>query len=86
MPIIVIERKGALEAIGDSKDLLAKTWGKQIVSGLGYGLIGFLLTIPAIAVLIVAFVGVLASQRRHAGGWGTLAVAAVLYLVGARAS
>jgi hypothetical protein len=81
VPIIVIERKGALEAVGDSKDLLAKTWGKQLISGLGYGLIGFLLTIPAIAVLIAAFVGVLASHGSHAGGWGTLAVAAILYLV-----
>ena len=82
VPIIVIERKGALASVESSKDLLAKTWGKQIVSGLGYGLIGFLLTIPAIAVLIAAFVGVLASQGSHAGGWGTLAVAAILYLVG----
>ena len=82
VPIIVIERKGALASVESSKNLLAKTWGKQIVSGLGYGLIGFLLTIPAIAVLIAAFVGVLASQGSHAGGWGTLAVAAILYLVG----
>jgi len=82
VPIIVVERKGAVEAVGDSKDLLAQTWGKQLISGLGYGLIGFLLTIPAIAVLIAAFVGVLASHGSHAGGWGTLAVAAVLYLVG----
>ena len=82
VPIIVIERKGALASVEGSKDLLAKTWGKQIVSGLGYGLIGFLLTIPAIAVLIAAFVGVLASHGGHAGGWGTLAVAAILYLVG----
>ena len=50
--MIVIERKGAIEAIGASKDLLAKTWGKQIVSGLGYGLIGFLLTIPAIMIVV----------------------------------
>ena len=81
VPIIVIERKGALESVGSSKDLLAKTWGKQIVSGLGYGLIGFLLTIPAIAVLIAAFVGWLASDGSYVGGWGTLAVAAMLYLV-----
>jgi hypothetical protein len=81
VPIIVVERKGALEAVGDSKDLLARTWGKQLVSGLGYGLIGFLLTIPAIAILIAAFVGWLASNGGYAGGWGTLAVAAVLYLV-----
>jgi uncharacterized membrane protein len=81
VPIIVVERKGALEAVGDSKDLLARTWGKQLVSGLGYGLIGFLLTMPAVAILVAAFVGWLASNGGYAGGWGTLALAAVLYLV-----
>ena len=81
VPIIVVERKGALEAVGGSKDLLARTWGKQIVSGLGYGLIGFLLTVPAIAIIVAAFVGWLASDGGYIGGWGTLAVAAMLYLV-----
>lgn len=81
VPIIVVERKGALEAVGGSKDLLARTWGKQLVSGLGYGLIGFLLTIPAVAIIVAAFVGWLASDGGFIGGWGTLAVAAMLYLV-----
>jgi hypothetical protein len=82
VPIIVIERKGALDAVGGSKDLLAKTWGKQIVSGLGYGLIGFLLTMPAIVVILLAIGGLVVSQGQHAGGWGSLAVLALLYLVG----
>lgn len=81
VPAIVIERKGAMEAIGSSKDLLAKTWGKQIVSGLGYGILGFLLIIPAIVVIILAIVGVAASGGQHAGGFGALAVLAVLYLI-----
>jgi hypothetical protein len=80
VPLIVVERKGAFEAIGGSKDLLASTWGKQIVSGLGYGLIGFLLTLPAIVVIGLAVFGLAASQGHHAGGWGSLAVVAVLYL------
>ncbi len=87
VPLIVIERKGAIEAIGASKDLLARTWGKQIVSGLGYGLIGFLLTIPAIVVIVIAIVGVVSSGVHDAGllyvgGFGLLAQAAVLYLIG----
>jgi hypothetical protein len=82
VPIIIIERKGAFDAIGSSKDLLAKTWGKQIVSGLGYGIIGFLLTIPAIIVFIIAIVAVAGSQGQHVGSMGTLAVLAVLYLIG----
>ena len=82
VPIIVIERKGAFDAVGGSKDLLAKTWGKQIVSGLGYGIIGFLLTIPAIIVFIVAIVAVAGSQGQHVGSMGILAVVAAFYLIG----
>jgi len=82
VPFIVVERQNAFDAIGSSKDLLGRTWGKQIVSGLGYGLIGFLLTVPAIAVIVLAIVGLAASQGMHAGGWGSLAVVALLYLVG----
>ncbi len=81
VPIIVVERKGAFEAVGDSKDLLARTWGKQIVSGLGYGLIGFLLTIPAVIAIFAAIVGVGVSHGSFVGGWATLAVAAALYLI-----
>lgn len=81
VPLIVIERKGAIEAIGASKDLLGKTWGKQIVSGLGYGLIGFLLTVPAVVVVLFAIFGAIASDFRQLGGFGLLAVAAVLYLI-----
>jgi hypothetical protein len=79
VPMIVIERKGAMDSIGASKDLLAKTWGKQLVSGLGYGLIGFLLTVPAVIVIIAAIVG--AITQGHIGSFAALAVAAVLYIV-----
>lgn len=79
VPIIVIERKGAFDAIGDSKDRLARTWGKQIVSALGYGLIGFLLSIPAYIVIVFAiFTGAAAHSF---AAFGVLFSAAVLYLV-----
>lgn len=81
VPLIVIERRGALEAIGESKDLLAKTWGKQIVSGLGFGLIGLLLVIPALVVIGIAIAGVAVTGGQMLGTMGTLAVLAVLYLV-----
>lgn len=81
VPLIVVERQGALQAIGESKSLLAKTWGKQIVSGLGFGLIGLLLVIPAIVVIGVAIAGVAISGGHMLGIMGTLAVLAMLYLV-----
>jgi hypothetical protein len=79
VPIIVIERKGAFDAIGDSKDLLRSTWGQQIVSGLGYGVIGFLLALPGLIVIAAAVALAVSSHSLAASG--TLAAAAVLYLV-----
>lgn len=79
VPMIVIERKDALEAVGDSKDLLARTWGQQVVSALGFGVVGFLLALPAIVVLVGAILALLASRQYAA--FGTLGVTAVLYLV-----
>jgi hypothetical protein len=81
VPMIVIERKGALEAIGESKDLLRQTWGQQVVGGLGYGLIGFLLALPAIALVLVGLIGLASTGFAHVGGYAALLVAAVLYFV-----
>ena len=79
VPIIVIERKSAIDAIGDSKDLLRNTWGQQIVSGLGYGLIGFLLSLPALVVLIGAIVA--GASMQSFAAFGALGAAALLYVV-----
>jgi hypothetical protein len=79
VPIIVIERKGAFDAIGDSKDLLRKTWGQQIVSGLGYGVIGFLLSLPATLAMVAAIVVGVVSHSFAA--FGALFAAALLYVV-----
>ena len=62
VPMIVIERKGAWEAVGDSKDLLRKTWGQQIASAIGFGLIGFLLALPGIVLLVVAVFAIFGSR------------------------
>jgi hypothetical protein len=79
VPIIVVERKGALDAVGDSKDLLRRTWGQQIVSGLGYGLIGFLLSLPGLVILVAAVVAGISMQSLAA--FGSLTAAALLYVV-----
>jgi len=79
VPIIVIERKGAFDAIGDSKDLLRETWGQQIVSGLGYGVIGFLLSLPGLVIIAGAVVAGL--SMHSVAAFGTLSAAALLYVV-----
>ena len=79
VPIIVIERKGAFDAIGDSEDLLRSTWGQQIVSGLGYGLIGFLLSLLGLVMLIGAIVAGVSMQSFAA--FGVLIAVALLYVI-----
>lgn len=79
VPVLVIERKGALDAVGESKDLLVKTWGQQIASAVGYGLIGFLLSIPAYIVVVFAIVTGAAAHSFAA--FGVLFTVAVLYIV-----
>lgn len=79
VPIIVVERKGAMEAVAASKDLLARTWGKQVASGLGYGLIGFVLMLPG---LIAVFAAIFeAVTRGHIENVVVLGAVGVLYLV-----
>jgi hypothetical protein len=50
VPVIVIERASSFTAIKRSTTLLKDTWGEQIVSNIGFGLIGFLFTIPAVII------------------------------------
>jgi hypothetical protein len=51
VPVIVIERLGPVAAIGRSTRLLKETWGEQIVSNLGFGLINLLIAIPGVLLL-----------------------------------
>jgi len=48
VPILVVERKGPLAALRESASLLKRTWGEQITSGVGFGLVGMLLGIPGV--------------------------------------
>mgnify|MGYP000928866367 CR=1 FL=1 len=57
LPVLILEDKGIGESLNMSKEIFKKTWGENIASGLGIGLIAFLLAIPVIgitAVLIIA--------------------------------
>ncbi|MGA9780085.1 MAG: DUF6159 family protein [Limisphaerales bacterium] len=53
VPILVVENKGPIAALQDSTALLKKTWGEQLVSNFSFGLIFFLLAIPAIGLIIL---------------------------------
>jgi len=53
VPIIVVERKGPIEAFKESAILLKKTWGERLIAHFGFGLIFFLLAILAIIPFIL---------------------------------
>ena len=49
VPILVVENKNPFAALQESAGLVKKTWGEQVAGNFGFGLIFFLLAIPAIA-------------------------------------
>ena len=53
VPIIVVENKNPIAALKDSTTLLKKTWGGQLVSNFSFGILFALLSIPAVAVVVL---------------------------------
>lgn len=75
VPILVVEGKGPIDAFRRSTSLLRETWGEQLVSNFSFGIIFFLLAIPAFVMLVVGVA---------LGGavGGVIAIAlAVIYLI-----
>ena len=56
IPILVVENKGPLVALKESTQLLKKTWGEQLVGNFSFGLLFFLLGIPAYALVVLGIV------------------------------
>lgn len=50
LPVIVFEDLGAINAFKRSSQLLKQTWGEQVAFSFGLGLLGFLITLPAILI------------------------------------
>jgi hypothetical protein len=71
VPVLVIENRGAVEAIRRSGELLRKTWGEQICAGIAFGWAGLLFAIPGV---IIGAIGM--------NGFWPLIPVAVLYFVG----
>lgn len=49
VPILIVEGVGPIEAIKRSKSYFSRTWGEQLVSGFGFGIIRIIALLPAIA-------------------------------------
>jgi len=53
LPIIVVEGLPIRAAIGRSKDLFKRTWGENVAARAGFGILGFLLVLPAILLVVL---------------------------------
>ncbi len=61
VPVLVAERKGPLEAVQASVQLLRRTWGEDLLAGVGFGLLYFFWAIPGLFAFIVG-AGMIASH------------------------
>jgi len=61
IPIIVMEKKGPIDAIKESGRLVKKTWGEQVAGNIGIGFFFFLILLP-----VVLLIPMLALIQSHA--------------------
>lgn len=61
VPVLVAERKGTIDAVRESVHLLRRTWGEDLLAGIGFGALYFFLSIPG-AVVFVIGAGMLATH------------------------
>lgn len=54
VPAIVVDDLGAIEALKRSSSLLRTTWGENLAARVGFGLLGFVLVIPAVIIEVIA--------------------------------
>jgi Family of unknown function (DUF6159) len=78
VPVIAFEGLGPLETLKRSAALFRERWGEQITGSIGIGLIFFLLSLPAIALVVVG----LALAATDAGLLGWLVVLAGVVAIG----
>jgi hypothetical protein len=53
VPILAAERKGPFEAVQKSVQLLRRTWGENLLAGMGFGALYFLWSLPGMFVFVV---------------------------------
>ncbi len=78
LPVMVVENKGPIAALKQSAAMLRRTWGEQLIGNFSFGVIFFLLNIPAFAGI---FAGIMLIATKSAVLGIALIVIAVLYLL-----
>jgi hypothetical protein len=52
LPVVVLEGAGTIAGIKGSSALVKRTWGEQVTANVGFGLLGMVLVLPAIALAV----------------------------------
>jgi len=55
IPMIVLEKKGVREGLRDGRALFGKTWGENVTSGLGIGLISLIGIVISLGISFLIF-------------------------------
>jgi hypothetical protein len=55
IPVYVIEDIGVVAAVKRSGALFKQTWGENVTARVGFGLVGFLLALPAVLLVVAGF-------------------------------
>jgi hypothetical protein len=79
VPVLVVERKGPFAALKVSTKLLKQTWGEQLAGNFSFGLIFFLLGLPAFILLAIGIALIVSGSAIVLPG--ALIGIAVLYLI-----
>jgi hypothetical protein len=74
LPVLIIEGIGVGDAVRRAGELFKRTWGENVAAQIGFGLLGFLLALPGVA-LVVAAVGL------GGGAAAVLIVAGILWII-----
>lgn len=74
-PVLVAERKGPLEAVQASVQLIRRIWGEDLLAGLGFGLLYFFWAVPGVFAFVIG-AGMIAAHPMLAIG---IMVLSILY-------
>lgn len=58
VPVVVVEGTGAIDSLKRSAGLFKKTWGENLVAQAGFGILGMLLMLPAVAIALLVGVAI----------------------------
>jgi hypothetical protein len=58
VPVVVVEGSGAIDSLKRSAGLFKKTWGENLVAQAGFGILGMLLMLPAVAISLLVGVAI----------------------------